>query len=104
MQPNIPDLQRGSLAHIDAHEVCRVLVENVDVPQPIQQELLADGARHGREEGHGRCSVVEAPVCRLRAGRAPTAVSDVSPYVVEVFVGCCALPWLGRTVMQLDPA
>jgi hypothetical protein len=74
------------------------------VPESIQQELLADGARHGREEGHGGCSVVEAPVHALQAGRAPTAVLDVSPYVVEVFVGCCVLPWLGRAVMQLDPA
>jgi len=104
MQPNIPDLQRGSLAHIDAHEVDRVLVEDIDVSQPIQQELLADGAGHRREEGHGDCLVVEAPVHRLRAGRAPTAVLGVSPYVVENLVGCCVVPWSGRSVMQLDPA
>lgn len=104
VQPYIPDLQRGSLANVDAHKVGRVLVENIDMPEPIQQELLADGARHRREEGHGDCSIAETPVHGLQAGRAPTAVPGVSPYVVEGFVGCCVLPWLRRAVMQLDPA
>lgn len=92
VQPNIPDLECCSLAHIDAHKLGRVLVENIDMPEPIQQELLADRTRHCRKEGHGDCSVVEAPVHRLQAGRAPTAVSGVSPYVVEDLVGCCVMP------------
>lgn len=96
VQSNVPDLQRGSLAHVDAHKVGRVLVEDVDVSQPVQQELLADGARHRREESHGGCWAVEAPVHALQAGRAPTAVSGVSPYVVEDLAGCCVLPWFGR--------
>ena len=56
MQPNIPNLERSFLANIDAHELGGVLVEDIDVSEPIQQELLADRARHCREEGHGGCS------------------------------------------------
>lgn len=55
MQPNIPDLECGPLAYIDTHELGGVLVQDVDVPQAIQQELLADRARHCREKSHGDC-------------------------------------------------
>lgn len=97
VQPDVPDLERRSLTHIDAHKVGRILVENVDMPQAIQQEFLADGARHCREESHGGYLVVEAPLHGLQAGRTPTAVSGVSPYVVENWcvVACCRV-WAYR--------
>jgi hypothetical protein len=53
VQPDIADLERGPLPDIDAHKVGGVLVEDVDLPQPVQQQFLADRAREPREESHG---------------------------------------------------
>lgn len=68
MQPHVPDLERGPLANIDAYKLGGVLVEDVDVSEPIQQELLADRARHCREEGHGDC-VGSRGACSRTTGR-----------------------------------
>lgn len=54
MQPDIPDLERSPFPYINADEVGRVFVEDVDLPQPVQQESLADRAREAREERHDR--------------------------------------------------
>ena len=53
VQPDIPDLERGLLPDIHADKVGRVLVEYVNMPQPIQEELLANRARKTGEERHG---------------------------------------------------
>ena len=82
VQSHVPDFECGSLSDIDAHKLGRVLVQNVYVAEPIQQELLADGARHGREEGHGGGFGREAPIHWLQAGRTPTPVVKEDPYVV----------------------
>jgi hypothetical protein len=52
MQPDISHFKSGLLANINADEVGRVLVENVDMTKPKQEQLLADSRREGREEGH----------------------------------------------------
>ena len=54
VQADIGDLERGLLAHIDAHKLGRVLVEDVDVSKTKQQQLLPHGGGEAREErGHG---------------------------------------------------
>jgi hypothetical protein len=82
VQSHVPDFECGSLSDIDAHKLGRVLVQNVYVAEPIQQELLADGARHGREERHDGGFGGEAPVNWLQAGRTPTPVVKEDPYVL----------------------
>jgi hypothetical protein len=58
MQPNIPNLERSPLSYVYADEVGRILIKDVNMPQSIQEELLADRARQSREEGHGDGEVV----------------------------------------------
>lgn len=67
MQPDIPDLQRGPLPDVNAHKVGGILVEYVDMAQPIEEQLPADGARERGKEGHG-------------SGRDPWTVGNSSAY------------------------
>jgi hypothetical protein len=60
MQPNISHFKSGLLAHVNADEVGRILVENVDMAKPKQQQLLADGRREVRKEGHGSQAACES--------------------------------------------
>lgn len=53
VQPNVPNLECSAPPDIDAHEVGRVFVQYVDVAQPVEEQLPADGARERREESHG---------------------------------------------------
>lgn len=54
VQAHVLDLEGGLLADIDAHELGRVLVKDVDVAQTEQQQLLPDGGGKTREhESHG---------------------------------------------------
>ena len=55
MQPDIPDLERGPLPDVNAHKVGGILVEYVDMAQPIEEQFPADGAREPGKEGHGSC-------------------------------------------------
>ena len=82
MQSHVPDFERGPLSNIDAHKLGRVLIQNVYVAKSIQQELLADGARHGREERHDGGFGGEAPIHWLKAGRTPTPGVKDDPYVL----------------------
>lgn len=53
MQPDITDLERRALPHVNAHKVGGILVEDVDLSQAVEEKLPADRARESGEEGHG---------------------------------------------------
>jgi len=95
MQPNISHFESGLLAHIDADEIGRILVENVDMAEPKQEQLLADGRRQGREEGHGgqagawpRCGVGKMSLT-LRRGALHMYCRSSALVTARARVGVC---------------
>ena len=53
VQPNIADFKSGFLSDVYTHEVGRVFVQDVYLPQSEKKKFLPDGRGDRREERHG---------------------------------------------------